>query len=374
MNQPKIVLQIDIEEERKIEREAEGLVELHDFLRSHVDAPAKDIAKFMPPVDSRAVSRAIQKLSLREQALQPQKKGKLIMTVGIPRSGKTTWAKNFLKESGNAIRVNRDDLRQMLHNGKWTPRNEELTMKAQKAIVEQGLKAGKVVIVDDTNLGEYHKQRWSQIAKSCNAAFEIKHMDVLPLSELIRRDHDSDSFRGADVIVRMALESKQLTFEKDEVVLCDLDGTLCDIEHRRHHVQGEKKNWNAFFEDVSKDSMRLDVFAMLSEYAKEGKKIIFVSARPERCRKDTEQWLAERMIFLSHDRSYDQIESLLKYEALLMRPDGDSRQDTIVKKQMLDKYLNKEWIHAVIDDRPCVIRMWREEGLNTIDVGDGEEF
>ena len=369
-----IVQIIDIQEERKLEKESDALVELHDFLKSHADAPARDIAKFMPPVDSRAVNKAIQKLAIRENKMKQHTQGKLIITVGIPRSGKTTWAKQFLKDSGNAIRVNRDDLRQMLHNGKWTPRNEEMTMKAQKSIVEQGLKAGKVVIVDDTNLGEYHKQRWSQVAKDCNAAFEVKVMDVIPLTELIHRDIHSDSVRGSDVIVRMALEAKQLTFADKEIVLCDLDGTLCDIEHRRHHVQGEKKNWNAFFEDVTKDSIRLDVFCILNEYVKAGKKIIFVSARPERCRKDTEQWLAERMIFLSHDETYNEIAATLKYEALLMRPDGDSRQDTIVKKQILDKYLDKKWIEAVIDDRPCIIRMWREEGLNTIDVGDGVEF
>jgi len=51
---------IDIQEERKIESEAQALVELHDFIKSHPDAPVKEIARFMPPVDSRAVNKAIQ--------------------------------------------------------------------------------------------------------------------------------------------------------------------------------------------------------------------------------------------------------------------------------------------------------------------------
>lgn len=58
---------VDLAEERKIEREAQGLVELHDFIKSHPDSAAKEIARFMPPVDSRAVSKAIQMIALRDK-------------------------------------------------------------------------------------------------------------------------------------------------------------------------------------------------------------------------------------------------------------------------------------------------------------------
>jgi hypothetical protein len=58
-----------------------------------------------------------------------------------------------------------------------------------------------------------------------------------------------------------------------------------------------------------------------------------------------------------------------------MRRADDMRDDTIVKKQMLDTYFpDTSKIEAVIDDRPPVIRMWRENGLNVIDVGKGIEF
>ncbi len=58
---------IDLEEEQKIEREAMGLVELHDFIKAHPDAPVKEISKFMPPVDSRAVNKAIQFIAMRDK-------------------------------------------------------------------------------------------------------------------------------------------------------------------------------------------------------------------------------------------------------------------------------------------------------------------
>lgn len=64
---------INVEEERKIEQEAMGLVELHDFIKAHPDAPVKEISKFMPPVDSRAVNKAIQFIALRDQGKKDDK-------------------------------------------------------------------------------------------------------------------------------------------------------------------------------------------------------------------------------------------------------------------------------------------------------------
>lgn len=64
-NDPKAAQVVDLAEEQKIEREATALVELHDFIKSHPDSAAKEIARFMPPVDSRAVSKAIQMIALR---------------------------------------------------------------------------------------------------------------------------------------------------------------------------------------------------------------------------------------------------------------------------------------------------------------------
>lgn len=65
-NSPAAIV-VNLEEEKKIEKEAEALVELHDFIKANPDAPVKEIAKFMPPVDSRAVNKAIQIIALRSK-------------------------------------------------------------------------------------------------------------------------------------------------------------------------------------------------------------------------------------------------------------------------------------------------------------------
>ena len=67
LQNPQVAQIVNLEEEQKIEKEAEALVELHDFIKSNPDAPVKEIARFMPPVDSRAVNKAIQIIALRDR-------------------------------------------------------------------------------------------------------------------------------------------------------------------------------------------------------------------------------------------------------------------------------------------------------------------
>jgi len=57
-----------------------------------------------------------------------------------------------------------------------------------------------------------------------------------------------------------------------------------------------------------------------------------------------------------------------------MRKKGDFRKDIIVKQEILDKYIKKENLKIVVDDRPSVIMMWKSNGLNVIDVGNNKYF
>ncbi|MCF7865323.1 MAG: hypothetical protein K9M11_02350 [Candidatus Pacebacteria bacterium] len=65
---------IDLAEEQKLAREVEALIELHDFIKFHPDAPVKEIAKFMPPIDARVVNKAIQALAIRDQSMTAEEK------------------------------------------------------------------------------------------------------------------------------------------------------------------------------------------------------------------------------------------------------------------------------------------------------------
>lgn len=285
---------------------------------------------------------------------------KLTIMRGLPASGKSTKAKELLSV-GNTVRINKDLLRTMLHFDNFTGRNEGMTRDAARELAAMYLSKGVNVIIDDTNLNEGTVQSWKDLAKIHNAKIEYHDMFDVSVEECIDRDSQRENKVGKHVIQKMALQ--HLGYLKGEkVVICDLDGTLCDIEHRLHFAHSEPRDWKSFFAGIPNDQLRLDVNNKVSEVLTQdvGTRLIFVSARPENYRMATEKWL-DNNFFYNHT-------------ALIMREKNDKRPDTEVKSDIYDKYLKNLNIIKVFDDRPSVIRMWREKGLNVEDVGKGVEF
>lgn len=93
---------------------------------------------------------------------------KLIYTLGLPASGKSTWAKQMVRENSNYKRVNKDDLRAMLDCSKWSKENEKFIVETQNLIIRKALLEGKSVIVDDTNFGSYHPLRFKGLVDEVN--------------------------------------------------------------------------------------------------------------------------------------------------------------------------------------------------------------
>src|SRR5690554_174215 len=131
----------------------------------------------------------------------------LIITIGLPGSGKTTWAKAWVAENpARRARVNRDDLRAMLHGGRlgaaWQERQVTL---AQHAAVRALLLHGYEVVVDDTNLVAKHRRELLAIARECGAKVVIRRFDV-PIETCIARDAQRSGQQrvGEAVIRRMA--------------------------------------------------------------------------------------------------------------------------------------------------------------------------
>ena len=287
---------------------------------------------------------------------------KIILMQGLPASGKSTRAKELLQH-GNTVRINRDLLRTMLHCDKWSGRNEGVTKDASRHLADYLLGKGLSVIIDDTNLNEGTIQSWRELAAHHKATLQYERMKT-DVAECLDRDWKREKRVGAHVIMGMALQHGLYPKPEKGIVLCDLDGTLCDIKHRLHFVknlpEGQKKDWRSFFAGIAADGLRQEVFDMVFKYHTDGHEVFFVSARPEDHRKPTELWLQGKAVGF--------------HKALFMRPARDTREDTLVKAEMFDKYFKNLPVEAVIDDRPSVIRMWREKGLNVIDVGSGVEF
>lgn len=127
--------------------------------------------------------------------------------MGIPASGKSTWAKEYVKQHPNTLRVNKDDLRAMLHNGVHTKDNEKLVNTLQDEMVFIGLTQGKTVVVDNTHLNIHHYHNMKKIAKQAGAEFELMKFPVT-LEEAIARDSRREKSVGEEVIRRIYEEFK----------------------------------------------------------------------------------------------------------------------------------------------------------------------
>jgi predicted kinase len=295
---------------------------------------------------------------------------RLLITRGLPASGKTTFAR---KLQPHVVRVNRDDLRRMLHGRRlFTQRAEAQVTHAQRAAVEALLRAHADVIVDDTNLRAKTVREWAELAARCHATFEMHDFTDVPLDECLRRDagRPDDDRVGEEAIRRMHqryLAGKNLplpvpyvepggagvVYEPDlelpPVVLVDIDGTVALMNGRGPY------DWDRVGEDAPNHAVIAAVRAMHAA----GHAIVFCSGRDEVCRAETQAWL---------DLYVD-----VPYEGLFMRPAGDSRKDAIVKREIFDEEIRDRWrVIGVFDDRQQVVRMWRALGLTVFQVAEGD--
>lgn len=138
---------------------------------------------------------------------------KLIICVGLPASGKSTFARNWvLEDPKKRVRVCRDDIRRQL-GPSWIPTREKLVTKIEYSMVLYSLESGYSVIVDATNLNKkYYKwpvwlHKWKQDNTSFPEVELIENKSFLEISieECIRRDslRIGDEKVGEEVIRRM---------------------------------------------------------------------------------------------------------------------------------------------------------------------------
>jgi predicted kinase len=111
-------------------------------------------------------------------------------TVGLPGAGKTTDAVSWVAiDPDTRARINRDDLREMMHGGYLGRRTQEDQVTAMRdAAILKLLRAGISVVVDDTNLRWKHVYHLERIARRVHVPFEIvSYLDV-DLDTCVERD------------------------------------------------------------------------------------------------------------------------------------------------------------------------------------------
>ncbi len=277
---------------------------------------------------------------------------KILLLKGLPASGKSTYAKG-LADNG-WIRVNKDELRSMLNNGKCNRVNEKLVLAIRNNTIIEAINSNRSVVVDDTNLAPVHRNVISDIAKKLGATFETKFFDA-PVDECIKRDLAREKSVGRDVILKMYnryLKPAPVVYEYDEdakpAIIVDIDGTLA------HMVNRGPFEWSK----VGEDELDYAIRELVIGYASSGTRIILMSGRDSICREETINWLKEHNVY---------------FDDLYMRPEGDTRKDATVKQELFDEHIRGRYrIRFVLDDRDQVVQMWRANGLKCLQVAEGD--
>lgn len=127
----------------------------------------------------------------------------VIITKGLPASGKSTWAKQFVKDQpkNTWVRINRDELRAML-GSEWCKGFEKMVRDVRNQVMSIALSAQQSVVIDDTNLSPDNIERLRAIAKSYGVTPEYKIFDT-SLETCIARDYKRDKPVGELVIREM---------------------------------------------------------------------------------------------------------------------------------------------------------------------------
>lgn len=293
-------------------------------------------------------------------------KRKMIITVGVSASGKSTWAN---QQEGFKV-ICRDNIRSILfpeyNTGEYKYKKSKESLVSESAL-KQWLVAvhqGYNVIIADTNLNPKYREMWKQRGEDAGYEVELKDFPIT-LEEAWKRDQKRGVHSvGRDVISRQWKQwleySGRNTYTPDlakpKVILVDIDGTIAD-----------KGSRNPFdWDKVSEDKPRGFIIDLISSYL-ECKDfndnlvdVIFLSGRDSVCRYNTLDWLQNQFATPKHN-----IE-------LFMRKEGDMRKDTVVKEEIFwDKIAENYNVIAVFDDRPSVIEMWYDIGIpNVICVAD----
>lgn len=146
---------------------------------------------------------------------------------------------------------------------------------------------------------------------------------------------------------------------KKQAIIIDLDGTLCNVNHRLHFVKESPPNWSAFFDACVDDLPNPAIVALYDMARDAGKTVIYVSGRPETHRAPTEAWLCKHGVD--------------GHTMLLMRPAGDYRPDDTIKRELYEAEIAGKYdVIFTVDDRNVVVQMWRSLGLTCLQVAEGD--
>jgi phosphoserine phosphatase len=144
----------------------------------------------------------------------------------------------------------------------------------------------------------------------------------------------------------------------NKVIVFDLDGTICNIEHRRGFVASKPKNFKAFVAAIPLDTPYEDIVFLAKTFYELGHTVLLCSGRGEE----------EREVTVKQMENFG-----VKFAKLFMRKSKDYRKDSLVKVELLQE-IRKDFGEPFLwfDDRQQVVDAIRAEGVKVCQVAPGD--
>lgn len=303
----------------------------------------------------------------------------LILTRGLPGSGKTTHALAWLAEDpANRVRVNRDDIRDRIYGPNYVKNQdrEQRVTHYQGVDLEEALKAGKSAIVDDTNLNLKSVSNLKKIGDAHGAKFSTLDLPV-SVEEAIRRNNARDRVVPEDEIRRMhnrylgpngefqhidgtyPVKPFRAPQQRTHAVGFDMDGSLADTRTVNRYLdmvspKSKSKNFDAFHRNSLFVPPNWQVLQMLTDVHKAGMKVIITTARSEIYREVTQLWLDRLNV---------------PYDNIFMRARSDVRPDYKIKIDLLKNQILPYYdVVRFVDDNPQAVQAWKDNNIRVTEV------
>ena len=302
---------------------------------------------------------------------------KLILTRGIPGSGKSTWAKSWVSEDPeHRIRFNWDDMRNMM-GPYWVPSREPINKHILWAAVNSVAYNDRPydIVIDNMNL---NPKDWKQYedwilnynnslnSEETNTQYVLEFKDFFtPIEECVKRDSMRINPIGEKTIreiynkYRHFIQTTNVEKyvnnlvkpdpDKPYCVVIDMDSTMCfNTNKRPWYGKGAAEE---MINDIENFGVCETVWALMQEYP-----IIVATGRDTSQEEVTRKWLSQHRI------------DPIKY---YFRTEGDYRKGTEVKKEQIEKIMKDYNILVIFEDSEPIVQMYRDMGLTVLQPNKG---